>query len=129
MRAMLRTETKSMPTDCENDFDTERRSTDRFPIESALRYKLMEGKAIQLAGQGRTLNMSSGGILFTADARLTAGYRVELSVDWPAQLNETCGLKLVALGKIVRTDAETAAIHIEKYDFRTCAAAAVSASA
>jgi PilZ domain-containing protein len=112
----------------EQDFDNDRRETDRFPIENELRYKLMEGKAIQIEGRGRTRNMSSGGILFTIETRLTPGYRVELSVDWPARLNETCGLKLVALGKIVRSDAETAAIQIEKYDFRTCAAA-VAASA
>jgi len=108
-------------------FDGERRKTDRFPLENDLRYKLMEGKAIQLAGQGRTRNMSSGGILFSVESRLTAGYRVELSVDWPAQLNATCGLKLLALGKIVRCDAETAAIQIEKYDFRTRVAAATGA--
>jgi PilZ domain-containing protein len=113
----------------EQDFDNDRRETDRFPIENELRYKLMEGKAVQLEGRGRTCNMSSGGILFTSEARLTAGYRVELSVDWPARLNEICGLKLVAMGKIVRSDAETAAIQIEKYDFRTRAAVAVAASA
>jgi hypothetical protein len=107
--------------------DHDRRATDRFPIQNDLRYKVMEGKAIQIDGRGRTRDMSSGGILFSMEARLPAGYRVELSVDWPAQLNETCGLKLVALGKIVRSDAETAAMQIEQYDFRTRAAAAVSA--
>lgn len=117
----------STTRDCDPGAD--RRSTDRFPIENELRYKLMEGKALQLAGCGRTRNMSSGGILFTSDFRLTAGYRVEVSVDWPARLNDTCSLKLVALGKIVRTDAETAAIQIEKYDFRTRAAAAFTANA
>ena len=109
-------------------FETERRETDRFPIESDLRYKLMESHPPH-SGCGRTMNMSSSGILFTIEAPLPDGYRMELSVDWPAQLNETCGLKLVALGRIVRSDAGTAAIEIEKYDFRTRAVAAVSASA
>jgi hypothetical protein len=105
---------------------SERRATDRLPIENQVHYKLMETGRTAQAGQGRTLNMSSSGILFTAEAQLTVGERVKLSVDWPAQLNEHCGLNLVALGKVIRSDAETAAIQIEKYDFRTRAAATVS---
>ena len=110
-------------------FEHDRRVSDRFPIESDLRYKLMEAKQILATGQGRTLNMSSGGILFTAAARLAVGQRVELSVQWPAQLNERCGLNLVALGKVVRSNSETAAIRIEKYDFRTRAAEPFKAQA
>ena len=115
------------PLDPNDFFHSERRSTDRFPIENQLRYKLMEAGSIAQAGDGRTVNMSSGGILFAAGAQLPIGQRVELSVDWPAQLNDHCGLKLVALGKIVRATPEAAAIRIEKYDFRTRAAVAVTA--
>lgn len=109
----------------EQAFDADRRNTDRFPIESDLRYKVLESKGLPEAGLGRTLNMSSGGVLFTSETQLPVGRRVELSVDWPAQLNENCGLKLVALGRIVRSTAEAAAIRIDKYDFRTRAAARV----
>jgi hypothetical protein len=109
----------------EQALDTDRRSTDRFPIESELRYKLVDGKAAPDTGIGRTLNMSSSGVLFTSETQLPVGRRVELSVDWPAQLNEHCGLKLVALGRIIRSSAEAAAIRIDKYDFRTRATARV----
>jgi hypothetical protein len=34
-------------------------------------------------------------------------------------LNASCGLKLVALGKVVRSSAEQTAVSIDKYDFRT----------
>ncbi len=109
----------------EQAFDADRRSTDRFPIESELRYKVVEDRGAREAGVGRTLNMSSSGVLFTAETQLPVGRRVELSVDWPAQLNENCGLKLVALGRIVRSSAQAAAMRIDKYDFRTRAAARV----
>jgi len=109
--------------------ESEHRSNDRFPIESLLRYKLVDWNAAPATGAGRTLNMSSGGILFSAPVELPVGGRVELSVDWPAKLNEQCALTLVAVGRIIRSNAETAAIHIEKYDFRTRAAAASAASA
>jgi len=119
---------KSMLSLDPNDFfHPERRSTDRFPIENQLTYKLMEARNIVQTGDGRTVNMSSCGILFRGGAHLPVGHRVELSVDWPAQLSEHCGLKLVALGKIVRSTPEAAAVRIEKYDFRTRAATAVTA--
>jgi hypothetical protein len=113
-----------MPLELTNFFRPERRATDRFPIEQELRYRLMEVRHLAPAGEGRTVNMSSSGILFTTGAALPVGERAELSVEWPAQLNEHCGLKLVALGRIVRSDTQMAAIQIEKYDFRTRAAAA-----
>jgi hypothetical protein len=112
----------------EQAFDADRRSTDRFPIESELRYKMVENKGAQEAGIGRTLNMSSSGVLFTSETHLPVGRRVELSVDWPAELNENCGLKLVALGRIVRATGEAAAMRIDKYDFRTRATARVKTS-
>jgi len=112
-----------MPMRDEQFFDPERRATDRFPIESELRYKVMEAKEVTEPETGRTLNMSSSGILFTTAAQLPLGRRVELSVDWPAQLSETCGLKLVARGRVVRSSAEASAIRIDKYDFRTRATA------
>src|SRR5713226_7375340 len=116
----------------ENSVTAEQRATDRFPIENDVLYKMLaarkmlEARHIAQTGYGRTLNISSRGILFKAEAELPVGQRVELAVDWPAKLNEHCGLKLVALGKIVRSSADAAAIQIEEYDFRTRAAAAVA---
>jgi len=113
----------------EEQLGGERRATDRFPIESELRYKLIEARRMAETGLGRTLNMSSGGILFTSGASIPVGRRVEVSVDWPARLNGNCGLQLVALGKVVRSDAVTAAVRIEKYDFHTRATAKVTVAA
>ncbi|MBZ5591689.1 MAG: PilZ domain-containing protein [Acidobacteriia bacterium] len=110
----------------ENSSNPDRRNTDRFPLENALRYRLPDGNQ---AGTGQTLNMSSGGILFTADSRLPIGQQIEVSVEWPAQLNARCGLKLVASGKIVRSSSDAAAVRIEKYDFRTRATAKVTVEA
>ena len=118
-----------MGTHSEDLSSTDRRASDRFPIENDVRYKLLEAKFIAQTGQGRTQNISSGGVLFTTEAPLTLGQRIELAVDWPAQLNEHCGLKLVAMGKVVRSSADAAAINIEKYDFRTRATAASARTA
>src|SRR4051812_31908765 len=86
----------------------DRRATNRMPIERDVRYKVMTDQKLeaQPTGLGKTLNMSSGGVLFTTEAALPEGVRVELAVSWPAQLNNT-PLKLVTRGRLVRTgDAE-----------------------
>jgi hypothetical protein len=44
---------------------------------------------------------------------------IELSVNWPARLDGTCALQFVATGRIVRSEADRAAVRIEKYEFKT----------
>jgi hypothetical protein len=100
----------------------DRRGADRFPIERDLRYKVLNRRAADEAGAGRTLNMSSNGVLFSAEASLVAGKRIELSISWPAQLNSKVALKLVARGRIVRVEGGLAAVEIQQHEFRTQAA-------
>jgi PilZ domain len=97
----------------------ERRSSGRFPIHQEVVYTLLEGKSRSDTCAGKTLDMSSGGILFTTSEALHPGKRLELAVNWPARLDGTCRLKLVAMGRVVRSDADRAAIVIEHYEFRT----------
>jgi len=94
-----------------------------MPIERDVRYKVFAGKKAEpQVGLGKTLNMSSGGVLFTTESTLPEGERVELAVSWPAQLNDTLPLKLVAMGRLVRSVDMQAAIAIEKYEFKTVGA-------
>ena len=113
----------------EDSSDNERRTTGRFPLENALRYRFVAIKNSGQAGTGQTLNMSSGGMLLKVETPLPVGQQIEVSVDWPAQLNEHCGLKLVALGKVVRSSPEETAVSIDKYDFRTRATKALEVAA
>src|ERR1700675_1010123 len=98
----------------------DRRASNRLPIERDVRYKLLgRKKSVKQAGLGKTVNMSSGGVLFTTETPLPAGERVEIAVSWPAQLNDVLPLKLVAMGRLVRTGASEAAISVERYEFKT----------
>lgn len=97
---------------------SERRQADRFPLDREVRFRVLDRSAEE-AGVGRTLNMSSGGVLFATDQTLVPGRRVELSISWPAQLNDSCPLKLVARGRVVRTEESSAAIALSQYEFRT----------
>jgi len=98
--------------------NADRRSSVRFPIEREIRYKVFSRNAIEM-GSGMTVNMSSNGILFTTERTLNPGERLEVSVNWPAHLDNKCPLKLVTTGRVVRGDGEQAAIAIERYEFRT----------
>jgi hypothetical protein len=97
---------------------SERRETTRFPLCEEVKYKLVHGKIVT-TGTGKTLNIGSGGVLFTTEQRLPLGRMVEISVSWPARLDGTCPLKFVASGRIIRAEADRAAVRIERYEFRT----------
>jgi hypothetical protein len=96
----------------------ERRGTSRFPLREEVKYKMLNGKVV-IAGSGKTLNIGSGGVLFSTEQRLPVGRMVELAVNWPARLDGTCPLKFVASGRVIRSEDDCAAVRIERYEFRT----------
>lgn len=97
----------------------DRRLKKRFLIERDVRYKLLNGQNIAEAGAGKTLDMSSTGVSFTTQQPLPMGTLVELSISWPALLNDNCPMKLMVFGRVVRCGNNVAASTIEKYEFRT----------
>ena len=107
----------------------ERRVTSRFPVKEDVRYRVVHSKSSKVSGTGVTLNMGSGGILFTTQEKLPVGRLVEISVNWPARLGGTCPLQFVATGRVMRAEPDQAAVRIERYEFRTRSANGVSATA
>jgi hypothetical protein len=101
---------------------TDRRHSDRFPIEREVRYRVLSKRSAEEAGDGKTINISSSGVLFTSEHLLLPGRRLEISISWPAQLNNQCALKLVARGRVVRFEDGRAAMEIQQYEFRTLSA-------
>lgn len=99
--------------------DRERRTKRRFLIDQEVRYKMLYGQRIAETGTGRTLNVSSGGVWFSTEVMLTSGMPVELSMNWPVLLNDSCPMKLMIYGCVVRSNEKGAAVAIERYEFRT----------
>jgi c-di-GMP-binding flagellar brake protein YcgR len=99
--------------------NADRRHSDRFTIEREVRYRVLNKRGGEEAGEGKTINISSSGVLFTTEQMLLPGRRLELSISWPAQLNTKCALKLVARGRVIRFEDGRAAIEIQQYEFRT----------
>ncbi len=97
----------------------ERRGNNRFPVQERIRYRTLHSKTQEHSGSGTTLNISSGGILFTTEKPLPMGRLIEISVAWPARLGGYCPLNFVAVGRVVRSDEARAAVRIQKYEFKT----------
>jgi hypothetical protein len=96
-----------------------RRTKRRFQIDQEVKYKMLYGQRIAETGVGRTINISSGGVWFSTESMLTSGMPVELSMTWPVLLNDSCPMKLMIYGCVVRSNERGAAVAIERYEFRT----------
>ena len=70
------------------NIQSERRSRSRFGIKRELRYKLVEGRTVVAAGPGYTIDMARRGVAFSADDELRPGACIELSISWPALLDQ-----------------------------------------
>ena len=108
-------EERTLPSPSER----ERRNKRRFQIDQEVRYKMLYGQRIAETGTGRTLNISSGGVWFSTESMLTSGMPVELSMNWPVLLNDSCPMKLMIYGCVIRSNDKGAAVAIERYEFRT----------
>jgi len=102
-----------------NGLDRERRIKRRFVIDQEVKYKMLYGQRIAETGVGRTVNISSGGVWFSTENMLTSGMPIELSMNWPVLLNDSCPMKLMIYGCVVRSNEKGAAVAIERYEFRT----------
>lgn len=97
----------------------ERRFHRRYPISLNVQYKLLKRHKVIHAGGGTSNDISSGGIAFEADAVLPPGCMIELSVNWPFALDNSCPLQLKIRGHVVRSRAKQAAVKTDRYEFRT----------
>ncbi len=104
------------------DNDQNRRKTSRFPIVREIRYRVSTRENLFETGVGSTVNISSAGVMFSTEKPLLPGRRVEVAISWPAELNRSTALKLVARGRIVRTEDGHAAAELQNFEFRTMGA-------
>ncbi len=99
----------------------ERREKKRFVMEREIRYRVLEQDQIIAVGSGKTINLSSNGVEFVTENELPAGAYIEVSIAWPALLENRCPLQLIGFGRVLRSSGRTAAATLEQYEFRTLA--------
>ena len=99
--------------------EKERRSNFRFGIQRELRYKMLEDGATIASGTGHTIDLGSGGVAFTTGYPLKPGAFVEISISWPAMLDQTCPMRLIVFGRVLRSSPKKTVCSLDKYEFRT----------
>jgi len=103
--------------------EQDRREKFRFPMERELKYKVLRDGPTLDAGSGQTIDIGSGGVLFHLERDLAEGTFIQLSVSWPVLLDDTCPMRLVIFGRVLRSTGQQCACSIDKYEFRTQARA------
>ena len=99
--------------------EIDRRNKHRFAIQRDIRYRIADDGVVVAAGSGQTINIGSGGVAFATEGPLHRGALVELSISWPVLLDETCPMRLIVFGRILRTQGRKAVCTVDKYEFRT----------
>jgi hypothetical protein len=66
-------------------------------------------------------------VAFSADHELEPGAAVEFSINWPALLDQTCPIRLVVFGRVLRGAGRTAVCTVDKHEFRTARASRADA--
>jgi hypothetical protein len=99
--------------------ENDRRGKFRFPMQRDVRYKVLKDGATLEAGSGHTIDMGSGGVRFQVERDLAEGAFIQLSVSWPVLLDDSCPMRLVIFGRVLRSSSRQCACSIDKYEFRT----------
>ena len=99
-----------------------------FPISLEMQYQLVSDGTPKIRGVGRTLWISSRQIIFEADTTLSPGTELEITIAWPARLDERVGLQLWVRGIVLHKLSQGVTAEIRKYQFRTRGIARMAAA-
>lgn len=97
----------------------ERRRGRRFPIECPVNFRTLSGAGPPRRGRGSTVNIGSRGVLLEVDHPVAEGVLLEVSMEWPAKLDQRSDLKLIMCGSVIRSEGTRIAVTIQKHEFRT----------
>jgi len=90
-----------------------------YPLVIDLEYRLLARGGAVKNGRGRTVRLSSTRLQFECADRLPEQSTVEISIVWPARLDNGVCLKLWVLGHTVRSWDHVIVVQIQRYEFRT----------
>ena len=116
---MSPTPAKARGTESPDPREVEQRLHCRYPITLDVEYKLPATGSGEQIGIGKTVNLSSSGVLFEATGRLPARSLIELFIDWPLLKEGAHPLKLVMYGRVIRSDGQLAVVRVSRHEFRS----------
>ena len=101
----------------------ERRADRRYEVMLETRWKLIRRRRVLSAGKGKTIDLSSSGILFETQQVLPLGGEVELSIAWPALRDGNVALEFLVSGRVVRSNDHQAGIRLTWHALQRAVAA------
>jgi len=96
---------------------SDRRLGIRFPIEMDLSYRV-GAKSVEWLS-GKTVNISSSGVLIRTDSLPSRGSKVHVALTWPKLLDDRIPLRLMVHGHVVRAVDGEVAVTFQRFEFRT----------
>jgi len=93
----------------------ERREKQRFWITLPFTYSTV-GRC-RISGRGKTLNISSSGLLIQTEETFYAR-NLELCIEWPVLLNESIGLHLCVRAFLIRINGNLKGLEIRSHHFK-----------
>ena len=94
----------------------DRRQKQRYAIELPVAFSASMKAHVVHAGIGKTVNISSRGILFTTAAPLRPGFNLEVAIHWPVLYADRFPVQLRLRGRVVRHDNHGTAVQV----FQSC---------
>jgi hypothetical protein len=92
----------------------EQRKSRRFELKLPL--ELIRCGRTRIGKSGETRNVSSSGVLFSADASFGIGEPVEYVITFPSD-SPRSDVRLRCLGTVVRAEEHAAAVTLDRYEF------------
>ena len=99
----------------------DRRADRRYNVTLDVRWTIIYRKQVLYSGTGRTVNFSSGGILFETDEPPAVGRTIEMAIPWPVSFEASVPLQLIIQASVVRTAGKRVAVGIQHCEFRRAA--------
>ena len=98
---------------------TERRTGERFPIRMDLSYRFYLKRKPISEGSGKTVDISSSGVLFAPGRTYPQGAAAELFIEWPVLYENVLPMRLAVVGLVVRSDRRGTAVRILRHRFKS----------
>ena len=98
------------------DGATDRRAAGRYSIQEDVRWSLRDRQDV--LEPGKTVNISSAGVLFDTGSFAPQGTLVDVAINWPVPTDTGAVLQLMARGRVVRFSDGRAAVQFHQTQFR-----------
>src|SRR5260370_39430279 len=90
----------------------ERRASRRYPVNVDVEYRIMPAAENGSVCYGRTVNLSTTGLMLECIPALQMGLDIELTIKWPVRRGEGTGIELHAFGRTIRVEEGYTALRI-----------------